>query len=458
MSYYGLAVPEQQSIVPTASVSVDQKSVKVRFISPSDKAKWEAAQANRNGEYSSKILVNKELQQPGSGRSTRHIEIDISNLHPLGEKHYYEAGDHLEVMPENDQATVEAVAISFGWVLDSVFEIDPEEAQHFKPRSLAASIKGPCTVRNMLTHYADLSSPPSRTMLAIFAQQLSKTSPETAAEFNKLIMPDSELYAPFIEKHRTLLDLQRAFPQVNQLELGQFLTAVGVMQPRRYSIACSPLVHPKQAHLAVAVVHDVLKDGRDYYGLASSYLARVQSGATVRATLKSYKSSFGLPSNPAVPIILISAGTGISPFRGFLQERAYQRKVGEKVGKCVVLFGCRRRDHDFIYADELEEYIQSGVISKLHVAFSRQQPPSPIKYVQHQILANAAEIWALLHPTTTELPADVYVCGSGAMSRDVRRAFCTMAKSFGEASTDQEAENYLQKLLDEGRYSEDVWG
>ncbi|KAI8149550.1 cytochrome P450 [Fennellomyces sp. T-0311] len=457
LSKYGLSVPENQSMVPAASASVEKAPVKVNFINPNDQIKWNEAQSNHYGDYNSRILVNKELQQPGSGRSTRHIELDISSLIPLTDNgNLYEAGDHLEVMPENDAKVVQAVALNFGWVLDSVFEVDRESIKDVSPRSLAASIRGPCTVRNALTYYADLSSPPTRTMLSIFAEQLSKASPETAETFRGLIMPDSTEYPAFIEKNRTLLELQKNYPQVNQLDIGQFLSAVGIMQPRRYSIASSPLSHPKKAHLTVGVVHDVLKDGREFYGLASSYLSRTPD-KNIRAALKSSKSTFGLPSDPSVPIIMIAAGTGLSPFRGFLQERAYQRQEGDKsIGQCVLFFGCRRSDQDFIYGDELNGYVDSGVLSSLHVAFSRQN--EPVKYVQHQLLANATEVWALLNGSDGQPPASVYVCGAGNMSRDVRRTFNNIAKSFGAARTEEEADEYVHKFIDEGRYNEDVWG
>lgn len=447
-------MPEEHSIVPAASAGSTETTVAINFVNPSDKEKWQAARSNRNGEYNAQLIENKELQQEGSGRSTRHIELDISHVKPLDGNHAYKAGDHLEIMPENSPAIVEAIALSFGWVLDSVFEINTEKLSGVSPRSLAAAIKGPCTVRNALTYYADLASPPSRTMLSIFAQQLQKASPETAEQFRRMVMPDNPEYTEFVKKHRTLLDLQRAYPQVNQLDLGQFLSAVSVMQPRRYSIASSPYVHPTHAHLSVGVVHDILKDGREYYGLASSYLARSASPTTVRAALKSSKSSFGLPADPATPIIMIAAGTGLAPFRGFLQERAWQREQGQQVGDCVLVFGCRRKDHDYIYADELQGYLSSGVLSGLFVAFSRQVLPSPVKYVQHQLLANAGTIWELV----AEKNASIYVCGAGAMSRDVRRTFNTMAKSFGVASTDDEAEEYIGNLLEQGRYNEDVWG
>lgn len=444
LSYYGLSMPESSSVVPSANAgSGDQQSVKVNFVCPSDESKWKTASENRNGEANCTVETKRELQQPGSGRHTCHLEVDISKVPPLGNP-MYEPGDHLEVMPENDPRIVEAVALSFGWVLDSVFEVDRDSlSATVSPRSLAKFIQGPCTVRNALTYFADLSSPPSRTLLAIFAEQLQKADPATAEEFKKMIMPDSQEYPAFIERHRTMLDLQRAFPQVNQLELNLFLAAVPVMQPRRYSIASSPLQYPNSAHLTVGVVQDHLPDGRIFPGLASNFLnARAQ---TFRGTLKSSRSTFSLPSDPSAPLIMISAGTGLAPFRGFLQQRAKQGAAAS-----ALAFGCRHPDQDCIYFDELEKYRSDGVLSDLWIAFSRLQPPSPAKYVQHQLLANAARVWELI---STE-KAHVYVCGAGAMSRDVRRAFLTIAKSFGHP----DPENFVQGLLDEDRYKEDVWG
>lgn len=460
---YGITASESKPVVPSAATTTttEKSIVKVKFIQLSNKEAWEVANNNHNGENNAVLCKNREIQKENSPRSTRHIEIDISKLSPVGDKNLYNAGDHLEVFPENSKDAVEAVALSFGWVLDSVFEIEQETLSNVSPRSLASNVKGPCTIRNMLTYYADITSPPSRAVLACFGAQLKLISPDTAETFIKLLMPDAnnqDQYPAFIKKHRTLLDLQKAYPQVNRLDLGQFLAAVPVIQPRRYSIASSPLAHPKSAHLTVGVVDDVVND-KHYSGLASSFLKNGKENMNFRASLKSSKSTFSMPSDPSVPLIMISAGTGFSPFRGFLQERKVQREQSENVGDAVLFFGCRRADQDYIYQEELEEYASNGVISNLHVAFSRNENQSPIKYVQHALISNASEVWNLLYPSDPNAkPAAIYICGSGAMSRDVRRAFVSMAISFGMASTDEEAEEFIDKLSDENRYLCDVWG
>ncbi|KAI7880495.1 cytochrome P450 [Mucor mucedo] len=464
---FGVAASLSKSVVPTATLSAedsDLNAVKINYISPSDTTKWMEAKENKNGVYNSTLIVNRELQQNGSDRSTRHIEIDISQLDSVSsvKDQLYDAGDHIEIMPENNIEEVERIALGFGLVLDSVFEIDNASADSFSPRSMAAVIKGPCTVRNALMYYADFMSPPSRRLLSFFAAQLHASAPETAKKFDSLTMPDEnnqDQYPSFIKKHRTLLDLQLAFPQVNYLDLGQFLAAVSVMQPRRYSIASSPLVFPKHAHISVSVVDDIVGD-KHYAGLASSYLKRLQGDkmSSICASLKSSKSTFSMPQDVTKPLIMIAAGTGIAPFRGFLQERAFQKKNGQNVGPCTLFFGCRNPEKDFIYSDELEEYFKSGVLVSKHVAFSRMNPPASQKYVQHALLANAGEVWSLLLNEGAENSGSIYVCGSGAMSRDVYSTFQVLARSFGAAQNDKEAGEFLQKLVDEKDFLQDVWG
>jgi cytochrome P450/NADPH-cytochrome P450 reductase len=467
LSRYGVSASSTKSVIPTATLSAedsDLSTAKIDFIAPTNASKWQLAKNNKNGEYNAKLIVNRELQKEGSDRSTRHIEIDISQLESASsvKDQLYDAGDHIEIIPENSIQEVECIALGFGLVLDSVFEVDASSIDGLSPRSMAATINGPCTVRNALVYYADLMSPPSRRMLGYFAAQLHATAPETAKKFDSLTMADEnnqDQYPSFIQKHRTLLDLQLAFPQVNRIDLGQFLAAVSVMQPRRYSIASSPLVFPKHAHISVGVVDDIVGD-KHYGGLASSYLKRLQGEnmSGIRASLKSSKSTFSMPADITKPLIMIAAGTGIAPFRGFLQERAFQKKNGQQVGPCTLFFGCRNPEKDYIYSDELEEYVNSGVLVSKHIAFSRKNPPTSQKYVQHALLAHAGEVWSLLLTEEGENNGAIYICGSGVMSRDVYSTFQVLATSFGVAENNEKADDFLQKLVDEKNLLQDVWG
>ncbi|ORX61290.1 cytochrome P450 [Hesseltinella vesiculosa] len=467
---YGLVASADKSVVPVEATSKTISNVKVNYFSPSDLQYQEGANNNNLSKYGKAyVQVNRELQQKDSGRSTRHIELDIRNLTPVvnaKDGQPFITGDHLEVFPQNSQTLAEAIGLNFGWVLDSVFEVEEESKRNVSSRTLAAVIEGPCTIRNALTYYADLTGPPSRLFLRAFAQQLRKATDDVTVDaVVKQFTPDvdaNDPYPAFIKAHRTMLDVQAAFPQVKDFDFGQFLASVTAIQPRRYSISSSPLVNSEACTLTVGVVDDVA-NGKHYPGLSSSYLSQCltsnSGSAMVRALFKSAKSSFSLPTDPEVPIIMIAAGTGVSPFRGFMEERAVLKRQGKNVGDNVLFFGCRRQDQDFIYKEEWTKYKVQGVLTSLHVAFSREVPPSPSKYVQHQILLQANQVWTMMNPRDTSIkPAVVYICGAGSMSRDVRKAFLNMTKSFGAADSDESAEIFFQQWVDDGRYNEDVWG
>lgn len=458
LQYYGLDTSSPSNpIVPGVPV-LDGTDIKVdlKYIPVKESDKWKLALENRNVSTNATVTSIRELQNTQlSKRSTCHIDFDVSNVAPLNPEKLYEPGDHLEVLPENNDELVNDIAIGFGLVLDAAFEVSPDSLEDLSPRSLAATIKGPCTVRNALKYYADLSSPPSRSMLGIFAKQLQSIAPEVATTFESLTAPSvngEDQYPRFIAEHRTLLDLQRGFPQVKQLELGQFLAVVTVMQPRRYSIASTTSVQRNIASITVGVVNDIV-NGKSYSGLASSYLSRSQVNSTARVSFRSAKNTFNLPENHKIPLILIAAGTGLAPFMGFLQERSVQKDAAP----CVVYYGCRHPDQDYIYKEELAEFVDRKVISNLEIVYSRLDSTSPKKYVQHAILSQATTVWQLMQGNDLDLPASVYVCGAGSMSRDVRSAFENMAHSFGEAKSAQEAKDYINNLVKKRRYNEDTW-
>ncbi|KAG2211207.1 hypothetical protein INT47_006326 [Mucor saturninus] len=431
-------------------------NVKLNLVGDNDIEKLTFANRNKYTTSNATILARRELHnKTNSDRSTSHIEIDVSQVSGLSPLYLYQPGDHLEIIPANSADLVKEFASGFGLDLDLVFEIDSEYLEKMSSRSIARTIKGPCTIENALTYYADLLSPPSRSMLGIFATQLQKLSPETAAAFEKLTVPmtDSEdQYPAFIARYRTLLDLQLGFPQINQLELGQLLAALTVIQPRRYSVASSPSVKHDTVSIAVGLVKDSI-NGKVYPGLTSTYLSTLDINSRITASFKSSKNTFSLPQNAKIPLILIAAGTGLAPFMGFLQERS----LNHEAAPCTVFFGCRHPEQDYIYKEELEEFVDKKVISNLNLVYSRYNPEEPQKYVQHAISNQAADIWKLLTGNETDLPASVYVCGAGNMSRDVRKVFEKMAQDFGAANSKEASQDYISELVAKRRYNEDTW-
>ncbi|KAL1916029.1 uncharacterized protein VTP21DRAFT_6033 [Calcarisporiella thermophila] len=457
-------------LAPTAATqganTVNEEAVKVAILpAHNDDQLWERACQNCNGAQKGRMVVQRELQNTDkSGRSTLHIEIELpEEVVAPGEGGHatpYRAGDHLEVLPKNDADLVARIATLFEFAPDAVFEIVSEDATSSNSRSLAATIKGPCTVKNALTYYADLTGRPTRYFLGVLANRIQKDYPEKARELLELThLGDKakEAYRAFTEKYRTLLDLAEAYSnEVREcMRLEDFLAAVPALTPRRYSISSSPRTHPKSVHLTVGVVNDVCND-KKYPGLASGYyLSRMPQDSLLNIAVKRANGPFYLPDDPTVPLIMVAAGTGLAPFRGFLQERrALGCKSVEKGGvSCTYLvFGCRHPEQDFLYHDELESYVADGTLTSLLTAFSRNG--GPMKYVQERILQDARLIWELVK----DQGASVYVCGNASgMAAGVRKAFEKVAEQIG-ALEHEEAKKFIRELTEAGRYNEDVWG
>jgi len=161
------------------------------------------------------------------------------------------------------------------------------------------------------------------------------------------------------------------------------------------------------------------------------------------------RSTFRLPNRPQTPVIMIGPGTGLAPFRGFIQERAWQKEQGKPVGPTLLYFGCRNKDKDYIYQTELENWKEDGLLD-LHVAFSRDQAEK--RYVTHLLRETGEKIWNLL-----EQGAHLYVCGDAKMmAKDVRNIVKEVSQEHGSMSS-TDAEAYVKKLETQKRYSADVW-
>jgi cytochrome P450/NADPH-cytochrome P450 reductase len=223
-----------------------------------------------------------------------------------------------------------------------------------------------------------------------------------------------------------------------------------MMTPRYYSISSSPLAAPDRCSVTVAVVREpALSGDGTYEGVASTYLAKRDTGLRVNAFVKSSKSGFALPSDTTRPIVMIGPGTGLAPFRGFLQERSILRAGGATLGTAMLFFGCRNPDEDYLYRDELERFAADGIVD-LHVAFSRYNGTKT--YVQHLIAKRADAIWHLL-----ENDAHVFVCGDGSAMEPAVRATFTEIYRMKTGSTEDESERWLSELVARERYSLDVW-
>ncbi|HLQ01412.1 MAG TPA: sulfite reductase subunit alpha [Burkholderiales bacterium] len=227
--------------------------------------------------------------------------------------------------------------------------------------------------------------------------------------------------------------------------LAEFVAALSSLQPRLYSIASSQRCHPGEVHLTVAVV-DYELDRRGYLGVASNFFAeRLRLGRRVPAYVQR-AHNFSLPDDPAAPIVMVGPGTGVAPFRAFLQERAASRAPG----KNWLFFGNQHRSCDFLYRGELEGYLKRGVLARLDTAFSRDQAGKI--YVQHRMRENAAELWRWM-----TAGACIYVCGDAKkMAADVDAALAGIVAEQGGMDMSA-AKKYLADLAKSGRYQRDVY-
>ncbi|MCC5885847.1 MAG: cytochrome P450 [Gammaproteobacteria bacterium] len=397
--------------------------------------------ASHTGAEPMTVTVNRELQQvAASGRSTRHLELAL----PAGAT--YQPGDHLCVVPRNHEQTVRRAMNHFGF----------DDADHVRitatggrrspfPQDSAVS------VRRLAEVYGELQNVASRKDVATLAAHTS--CPDTRSKLEALAAPAAEgsdrYRTEVFLKRRSVLDLLEVFPAV-ELPFNVFLEMIPWMAPRYYSISSSPGALPGHLSITVGVVAGPARSGLgDYHGVCSSYLATVRPGHEVHAVVRENRIGFRFPDDPTTPMIMIGPGTGLAPFRGFLQERSALRDAGKTLGPALLLFGCRHPEQDYLYREELEAAAADGVTDLL-TAFSRADGQRV--YVQDLLRRERDQVWSLL-----EAGAVVYVCGDGShMEPDVKRSLATLYAEINDSDA-AAADAWLETLRLEGRYRLDVW-
>ncbi|MCA2262353.1 sulfite reductase subunit alpha [Mycobacterium marseillense] len=359
------------------------------------------------------IVVNRLLSAAGSEKEVRHYELDLT-----GAGIAYSAGDSIAVHVTNDPAVVDEVLSELG--------VGPDHA--------VAGYDEPLGV--LLAQHLDIRAP-SRALQALVASRARDADAVAALSglaADAPLKPGSWLYG------RDVLDLIR----LGGLGVDELVDTLRPLQFRDYSIASSPLVNPDRVHLTVATVRYTARNRR-YGGVASTFLA--DRAATARVHLRP-NHSFRLPGAD-VPIIMVGPGTGIAPFRGFLQER----EVTRAPGRAWLFFGARSRAVDFLYADELQSFRETGVLTRLDLAFSRDGNSAAMKqYVQHRMWENAAEIFDWL-----EEGAHLYVCGDAErMAKDVDETLRALVARAGGMEAEA-AHAYVNELIKNHRYVRDVY-
>lgn len=327
-----------------------------------------------------------------------HIEFDIE-----GSKMRYDAGDHLAVYATNDSNLVEKIGKFTGKDLDTIFTLTNTDEESSKKHPFPC----PCSYRTALTHYLDITMNPRTHVLKELSEyatdpeekeklkMMSSTTPEGKALYQSWIIHDNRNIVHVLE------DLPSCKPALDHL-----CELLPRLQPRYYSISSSAKLYPTTVHITAVLVQYTTPTHRVNNGVATTLLASKKPQGTEFPTVPIFirKSQFRLPAKTQTPIIMVGPGTGFAPFRGFIQERKFNKDEGKTVGENILFFGCRKRSEDFIYEEELEEYVKNGTII-LHTAFSRDQAEKV--YVQHLIEKNTDEVWKVIG----ENNGHFYICG-----------------------------------------------
>ena len=373
---------------------------------------------SRKNPFPARLLTKRKLTADTSEKDTRHYEICLK-----GSGLTYEVGDALGIMPANSPDLVDEIL--------KALHFDGEE-------EVTGPEGGKMPIRLALLQEYQIRQP-HRAFLNAMAEH------DAADQYLKeLISGEVRTELDKFLWGREVIDFLIESPLV-KFSPEEFVSLLKKLQPRLYSIASSLKAHPEQVHLTVDTVRYEIY-GRKRKGVCSNFLAeRVGHDTPVPVFIQTSKH-FRLPQGGDVPIIMVGPGTGIAPFRAFLEER---KMIGAKGGNWL-FFGAQKSSCDFFYQEELESLQSEGVLTRFDTAFSRDQEFKI--YVQHRMLENAKELWNWL-----EQGAHFYVCGDASrMAKDVDKALHEIVKTAGARSEDATAE-YIQKLKADKRYQRDVY-
>ena len=377
---------------------------------------------DKDNPFFAKIVENRLLNGEGSAKETRHFIVDLE-----GSGLEYSCGDSLGVYPTNNPAQVEAILKTQDWTGDESVQLPKDDSG--------------ISLRDALLKRLAIGDQSKKFLQAVLER--AGDSP-AKAEAETLLDPAKRQELKWYLEERHLIDYLEIFSDI-QWQPQELVALMKRLVPRLYSIASSPTRSPNATHLTVAIVrYETLGKARE--GVCTTFMTdRVEINAP-EVPVFIASSHFGLPEDGATDVIMVGPGTGIAPFRAFLQEREDR----ECSGRNWLFFGDQHAKTDYLYSEEFDAMQESGLLQKVSLAFSRDQAEKV--YVQHRMLENGKELWDWMQGG-----AYFYVCGDASrMAKDVDDALAQIAQDHGGMS-EAEAKSWLKQLRKEKRYQRDVY-
>jgi len=380
---------------------------------PNTKKTEEAPKFNKKNPFSALVFEKVQLHGKGSDRQTIHLELDLANSGIS-----YEPGDAAGVLPVNPTVLINEVLTATALTPEIEVEVGGEKKSLYE--ALYRDVELSKITTDVVTRYIAITKNEKLT-------NLSKNHDEFKAYLDG----------------RDIVDLLQDYP--TKLNAQELINLLKPLQPRYYSISSSPAAVPGELHLTVGVVK-YKNAGRDKRGTCSSFLSEVAVEDEHVPLFIEKNPGFRLPENPETPIIMIGAGTGIAPYRAFVQHR----ELTKNAGKSWLFFGNRNFETEFLYQLEWQNFLKSGALTKMDVAFSRDGNQK--EYVQDKLIQNSKEIFNWL-----ENGAHVYICGDmKKMAGDVQNTLLKIVENQGNMD-EENAQEYVDNLQKEKRLQLDVY-
>ncbi len=385
------------------------------------------------------VVSSAELQRHWGADSSEHSTVHLELALPAGSS--YQPGDHLLVLPQNRAGDVRAAAALFG--IESGTLIRVHNPTHHDG---AGSDLG--DAYSLLQRHYQLSAPAGRDGIQLLAQYVDG---DGHRERLLNLADDSNAYqAEILDRRVSLLDLAETFPPTETLPVAQLDHAFPAIKPRTYSVSSAPTGEGRQASLTVGVLRGPALSGQgNFHGTCSGYLSSLREDDELFVKVKRPGPGFGLPDDAATPVVMICAGTGIAPFRSFLQHLAARHSAGDPVPPVVLIRGCRRSDHDHIYGDEVAAWVEQGWLA-YYPAYSHE-PGQPRRHVEDVMVEHGDTLNPLL-----DSGAKVLVCGdSDTFYTDIENTLLQLRQAAGVDP--DAARQWLDQQKSSGSYVIDIW-